>query len=210
MADKYTRRSMTEKNLARFYAIAQGIWSQLPPSARFRPLEDGKVLTRHRAFLEGLVDELVQGFYDTLFGPPPPPPRAVFREGERPLREKTLRDWYLRTVQGPFNGQYFAWQALVGLVHVRRQVTNAMMAAMWNWLVERVVERAHAALPPEEAKALEGAWRRLGFTVAALIGEEYLDAYLEALAEARGEDPQAFRALAQREAERLLRELTPR
>jgi hypothetical protein len=43
---------MTEKNLARFYAIAQEIWSQLPPQARFRPVEDGKILAQHRTFLE--------------------------------------------------------------------------------------------------------------------------------------------------------------
>ncbi len=96
----------------------------------------------------------MRGFYDTLFAHPPT--RAVFREGERPLREKTLRDWYLRTVAGPFNGQYFAWQALVGLVHVRRGVTNAMMASMWNWLTEQVAQRAHEALPPEEARAWKG------------------------------------------------------
>jgi hypothetical protein len=172
---------MTEKNLARFYAIAQEIWSQLPPQARFRPVEDGKILARHRTFLEGLTEGLVQGFYDTLFAHPPT--RAVFREGERPLREKTLRDWYLRTLAGPFNGQYFAWQALVGLVHLRRGVTNAMMTSMWNWLTEEVARKAREALPPEEARAL---------------------------AEGMGQEPASFRALAQREAERLLGELSPR
>jgi hypothetical protein len=199
---------MTDKNLARFYTIAQEIWSQLPPQARFRPVEDGKILARHRAFLEGLTEGLVQGFYDTLFAHPPT--RAVFREGERPLREKTLRDWYLRTLAGPFNGQYFAWQALVGLVHLRRGVTNAMMTSMWNWLTEEVARKAQEALPPEEARGLEGAFRRLAFTVAALISEEYLDAYLEALAEAFGKEPKEFRRLAQGEAEHLLKELTPR
>jgi len=199
---------MTEKNLARFYAIAQEIWSQLPPQARFHPVEDGKVLARHRPFLEGLTEDLVQGFYDTLFAHPPT--RAIFREGERPLREKTLRDWYLRTLAGPFNGQYFAWQALVGLVHARRGVTNAMMTGMWGWVTERVAQRAQEALPPEEARALEGAWRRLAFTVSALISEEYLDAYLEALAEALGREPQDFRRLAQEEAARLLQALTLR
>ena len=199
---------MTEKNLARFYGIAQEIWAQLPPQARFRPVEDGKVLARHRALLESFTEDLVRGFYDILFAHPPT--RAVFREGERPLREKTLRGWYLRTVAGPFNGQYFAWQALVGLVHVRRGVTNATMTSMWNWLTEEVARKAQEALPPEEARALEGAFRRLAFTVAALISEEYLDAYLEALAEGMGREPASFRALAQREAERLLRELRPR
>jgi len=199
---------MTEKNLARFYGIAQEIWAQLPPQARFRPVEDGKVLARHRALLESFTEDLVRGFYDTLFAHPPT--RAVFREGERPLREKTLTDWYLRTVAGPFNGQYFAWQALVGLVHVRRGVTNAMMTSMWNWLTEQVAQRAYEALPLEEARALEGSWRRLAFTVTALISEEYLDAYLEALAEALGKEPRDFRHLAQAEATRLLQALTPR
>lgn len=121
-----------------------------------------------------------------------------------------MTDCYLRTVAGPFNGQYFAWQALVGLVHVRRGVTNAMMASMWNWLTEQVAQRAYEALPLEEARALEGSWRRLAFTVTALISEEYLDAYLEALAEALGKEPRDFRHLAQAEVTRLLQALTPR
>ncbi|BDG16554.1 hypothetical protein Thermus71318_02320 [Thermus brockianus] len=198
---------VTEKNLARFYQIAQEIWSQLPSQARFRPLEDGKVLSRYAPLMEGFTEEVVQGFYDTLFGHSAT--RRIFREGERPAREKTLRDWYLRTLRGPFNGQYFAWQALVGLVHVRRGVTNAMMAAMWNWLTEEVARRARAALPPEEARALEDAWRRLAFTVMALIAEEYLEAYLEALALAKGEDPRAFLEEAQEAAARLLEKLKP-
>ncbi|WP_243028900.1 protoglobin domain-containing protein, partial [Thermus albus] len=136
---------MTDKNLARFYALAQEFWSQLPPQARFRPLEDAKTFARNKEVLKGFVEEVVQGFYDTLFSHPAT--RAIFREGERPQREKTLRDWYLRTVEGPFNGQYFAWQTLVGLVHVRRGVTNAMMAAMWNWVVENVSRLAQERLP---------------------------------------------------------------
>jgi hypothetical protein len=198
---------MTEKNLARFYRIAQEIWGQLPPTARFRPLEDAKVLARHAPLMETWTEELVKGFYDTLFGHPPT--RAVFREGERPAREKTLRDWYLRTLRGPFNGQYFAWQALVGLVHVRRGVTNAMMASMWNWFTEQVAQRARQALPEEEARALEDAWRRLAFTVMALIAEEYLGAYLEALALSEGEEPAAFARKAQEMAAQLLQALTP-
>ncbi len=199
--------SFVEKNLGPFYRKAQEIWDQLPPKARFRPLEDGKVLARYAPLMEGWVEEVVQGFYDTLFAHPPT--RAVFREGERPAREKTLRDWYLRTIRGPFNGQYFAWQALVGLVHVRRGVTNAMMASMWNWLTETVERKAWASLSEGEAQALAEAWRRLAFTVMALIAEEYLEAYLEALAQALGQDPEAFIGRAQAEAARLLEGLTP-
>lgn len=198
---------MTEKNLARFYQIAQEIWNQLPPKARFHPVEDGKVLARHRDLMASWTEELVQGFYDTLFGHPAT--RKIFREGERPAREKTLRDWYLRTIRGPFNGQYFAWQALVGLVHVRRGVTNAMMAAMWSWVTEKVSEKARAHLPPEEARALEDAWRRLAFTATALIAEEYLQGYLEALALSDRQDPEAFAQKAQMAAAALLAQISP-
>lgn len=198
---------MTDKSLGRFYALAQEVWSQLPPQARFRPLEDAKTFARHKEAMRSWVDAVVQGFYDTLFAHPAT--RAIFREGERPAREKTLRDWYLRTVEGPFNGQYFAWQTLVGLVHVRRGVTNAMMAAMWNWVVDTVSRLARQTLPQGEAEALADAWRRLGFTVMALISESYLHAYLEALAQAEGVEVGMFLQRAQEEAARMLRNLSP-
>ncbi|RTH13789.1 protoglobin domain-containing protein [Thermus scotoductus] len=198
---------MTDKSLGRFYALAQEFWSQLPPQARFRPLEDAKTFARHKEAMRSWVDAVVQGFYDTLFAHPAT--RAIFREGERPAREKTLRDWYLRTVEGPFNGQYFAWQTLVGLVHVRRGVTNAMMAAMWNWVVDTVSRLARQTLPQGEAEALADAWRRLGFTVMALISESYLHAYLEALAQAEGVEVGMFLQRAQEEAARMLRNLSP-
>lgn len=198
---------MTDKSLGRFYALAQEFWSQLPPSARFRPLEDARAFSRHKELMRGWVGQVVQGFYDTLFGHPAT--WAIFREGERPAREKTLRDWYLRTVEGPFNGQYFAWQTLVGLVHVRRGVTNAMMAAMWNWVVDTVSRLARERLSQEEAQALADAWRRLGFTVMALISEGYLHAHLEALAQAEGVEVGIFLQRAQQEAARLLASLSP-
>lgn len=198
---------MTDKSLGRFYALAQEFWSQLPPQARFRPLEDAKTFARHKEAMRSWVDAVVQGFYDTLFAHPAT--RAIFREGERPAREKTLRDWYLRTVEGPFNGQYFAWQTLVGLVHVRRGVTNAMMAAMWNWVVDTVSRLARQTLPQGEAEALADAWRRLGFTVMALISESYLHAYLEALAQAEGVEVGMFLQRAQEEGARMLRNLSP-
>ncbi|ETN88970.1 globin [Thermus sp. NMX2.A1] len=198
---------MTDKSLGRFYALAQEFWSQLPPQARFRPLEDTKTFARHKEAMRSWVDAVVQGFYDTLFAHPAT--RAIFREGERPAREKTLRDWYLRTVEGPFNGQYFAWQTLVGLVHVRRGVTNAMMAAMWNWVVDTVSRLARQTLPQGEAEALADAWRRLGFTVMTLISESYLHAYLEALAQAEGVEVGMFLQRAQEEAARMLRNLSP-
>jgi hypothetical protein len=31
-----------------------------------------------------------------------------------------LRDWWKRTIEGPVDEDYWAWQAYVGLIHVKR------------------------------------------------------------------------------------------
>lgn len=191
----------TDKSLGEFYQKAQVIFDQLPPETRFR-FEDGKVIGRNRDFLLSLTEGLVKGFYDTLFAHPAT--RSVFREGERPIREEALRQWWKRTVEGPFNAQYFAWQTLVGLVHMRRRVTNAMMAAMWGFVARYVAEEAKRSLPPEEALALERAFGRLASTVTALIGEGYVQSHLEALSRATGKSVEELVELAVREAERHL------
>jgi hypothetical protein len=79
--------------------------------ARFRP-EDHQVLLKHKDRLLALTDELVKAFYDTLFATPNT--RKVFHEGERPEREKTLRDWWQRTIEGPVDEDYWAWHGLGG------------------------------------------------------------------------------------------------
>ncbi|MER3557439.1 MAG: globin [Thermus sp.] len=188
----------TDKSLGEFYRKAQVIFDQLPPETRFR-FEDGKVIGRNRDFLLSLTESLVKGFYDTLFAHPTT--RAIFQEGERPQREKTLQHWWRRTVEGPFNAQYFAWQTLVGLVHVKRRVTNAMMAAMWGFVVGYVAQEAERSLRAEEARALERAFQRIATTVTALIGEGYMQNLLEALSRATGKSVEELVELAVREAE---------
>ncbi|MGQ9735644.1 MAG: protoglobin domain-containing protein [Thermaceae bacterium] len=194
----------TDKSLGEFYQKAQAIFDQLPPEARFR-FEDGKTIAQHRDFLLSLGGGIVKGFYNTLFAHPTT--RRIFREGERPRLEKTLAHWWRRTVEGPFNAQYFAWQTLVGLVHLSRGVTSAMMTSMWGFIVDYVAERAKEALGEEEARRLEKAIRRLGITVTALIGEGYLQAHLEALSQKLEKSLEDLIAIARGETEELLRKM---
>ncbi len=188
----------TDQSLGQFDRKAQIIFDQLPPETRFR-FEDGKVIGRNRDFLLSLTEGLVKGFYDTLFAHPIT--RSIFQEGERPQREKTLQNWWKRTVEGPFNAQYFAWQTLVGLVHVKRRVTNAMMTAMWGFVTRYVAQEAERSLRAEEARALERAFQRLATTVTALIGEGYIQSHLEAFSQATGKSVEELLELAVREAE---------
>jgi hypothetical protein len=156
--------------------IARQAMEDMAQEARFRP-EDHQVLLKHKDRLLALTDELVKAFYDSLFATPNT--RKVFHEGERPNREKTLRDWWQRTVEGPVDEDYWAWQAYVGLIHVKRVVTNPMMVGQ-AFLIENVVRRHVNELEVVEALG------RLMATVAAIIAYGYEKIQLLSVEEATG------------------------
>jgi hypothetical protein len=159
--------------------IAAQAVDQMPPECRFRP-QDAQIIYEHKELLLGLEPQVVKGFYDTLYGHAPT--AAVFVEGERPDRETTLSHWWRRTVNGPLNDQYFAWMAMVGLVHVLRGVQNPMMLAMADWTVGVVAQNTvHAAIGQSDAERLVEAFRRLASTVGAIITSGYEQAVVDAL-----------------------------
>jgi hypothetical protein len=159
--------------------IAESAVDQVPPGRRFQQA-DSDVITSHRDLLLSLEPDLVASFYDTLFAHPPT--AAVFTEGERPAREDQLGNWWRRTVTGPHDERYFAWMAMVGLVHVVRGVSNPMMLAMKDHVVDFVVDRTQeAGLHPDEADELAGAFSRLFSTIAAIIALGYDRAVVGAL-----------------------------
>jgi hypothetical protein len=90
-----------------------------------------------------------------------------------------LRDWWKRTIEGPVDEDYWAWQAYVGLVHVKRVVTTPMMVGQ-AFLIENVVRR-HVN-EPEVVEALG----RLMATVAAIIAYGYEKVLLLSVEEATG------------------------
>jgi hypothetical protein len=166
------------------HELARRAIEQMPPQVRFRP-EDAKIIQGQKEVLLLLEGDVVKGFYDTLYAHPPT--SKVFVDGERPDREMTLLHWYRRTVIGPLNDQYFAWMAMVGLVHVTRQVSNPMMLAMADYVAQFVAERAVASeMGQADADALVDAFRRLTATVGAIITYGYDQATVSALFDVAG------------------------
>jgi truncated hemoglobin YjbI len=159
-----------DKELVNMADIAREARDQMPPETSFRP-EDSEVIVANRDFLLSLEPYVVAKFYDTLLAHPIT--AAIFHEGERPMREKTLSDWWQRTVNGPHDDAYFSWMAMVGLVHVVRHVTNPMMLSMADFLSATVAEAAQDALPEPDASRLAEAYRRLSATVVAVIAYGY-------------------------------------
>ncbi len=157
--------------------IMERVFEMIPPDWRFRP-EDSLTIQKHQDFLLSLTDELIGGFYDTLFAHPTT--RAVFREGERPEREESLRRFWLRVAQGPHDADFWKWMVLLGVLHFRRRVKSPMMLAAWTYILSKLRERAREALPPSESKALMEAMTRLATLSQALNVKGYIETFAQA------------------------------
>jgi hypothetical protein len=185
------------------HSMVDSILKSLVPSALPRP-EDHETLARNRAWLLGLEDELVALFYDTLYGYPVT--ATVFVDGERPDREQTLRGWWQRTVGAPIDMEYFRWMAFVGIVHIKRGVTNPMMLSMLQVVSEHVVDQARVALGETEATRLQQAFARVGTTVGSIISEAYTTGYVGALEDLAGLDPKLTARMLAMEVKRIEQE----
>ncbi len=92
--------------------------------------EDRCILQEATMHTQSWADEFVQMFYETLYAYPFT--KDVFHEGERPEREQTVRDWYLRITSGKLDDQFWEDQWRVGSQHVNRQVLNSYMFGMMH------------------------------------------------------------------------------
>jgi hypothetical protein len=170
------------------FETTQKILGDLPEGQRFSEA-DAILLTRFRAPLLALEDELVQGFYDTIQANPHM--ADLIGHGTRADRETTLRRWWQRTLNGPFDDKYWAWQSLVGVVHIKVGVKNPMMMGMWAW----VRAWLRSKLTPElvggadVAHDLMGSMERLALTTQAITAESYLAYNLEAVIRITGFKP---------------------
>lgn len=177
--------------------LAQRALDQMPQECRFRP-DDAALIRDHKELLLSYEAAYVQCFYGTVYGHPAT--AAVFTDGERADREATLIQWWRRTANGPLNDQYFAWMAMVGLVHVVRNVSNPMMLAMTDYTATFVAGAVDAAeMDHLEAVALVEAFRRLAVTVGAVISFGYDQAMVSALFSVAGMPEPLLRRLRDQE-----------
>lgn len=146
--------------------------------------QDFQTLKRHAGVAEAWADDLMKAFYDTLYAYPPT--AEVFREGERPAREETLLAWYREVVGGSGGRSFWVRQWIVGLVHIKRHVSNAFMISMASRIQILFLERCLEAFDPGEALALFGAFKRVTDVVVGLIAEGYHQGYRSAVEEVSG------------------------
>lgn len=170
------------------YELTRSIIDSIPAQQRFTAADEA-LLMQHKSALLALEDELVKGFYDEIEANPSI--NALLGEGARAQRETTLRRWWQRTLAGPIDDQYWAWQALVGVVHIKVGVKNPMMMGMWNWILARLRERVTADVigSAEAASQLMACVERLALTTQAITAESFLLNYLETVIRLTGFKP---------------------
>ena len=163
--------------------ITERLLNHIPQNLRLNE-EDIKVLNSHLDFFASKADVIKNDFYDTLFSNEAT--RKVFHEGERPIREKSLVDWVVKTIGGNFDMNYWAWQTFVGILHIKRKVSNDYMIIMMHRVSDLVVSEAYKDLPAEEASRLKTAWLKVAAIVLSLISESYHYFYLVAISQTTG------------------------
>ncbi len=163
--------------------ITRDILSELPKETKLTE-KDIAVLKGNKEFIFSLAGVIVQDFYDTLFGNEKT--KAVFKPGEREIREKSLTAWMIKTIDGKFDEAYWSWQTFVGILHVKRKVTNNMMIAMMGRVSDIIFTQAILQLPKEDAIALKTAWIKFSTTVLSLIAEAYHIFYMKAVSNVTG------------------------
>ncbi|NPA93492.1 MAG: globin [Chloroflexi bacterium] len=146
--------------------------------------EDGRILKETSDVTSQWVEELSQAFYDLLFSYEPT--AKVFYEGERAMREVSLKQWYLDVVSGNFTPEFWKHQWLVGLVHVARGVTNPYMLGMTSRVQQLFLHKCLEAFEPAQAEAVYGAFKRATDVVAGLVTEGYLQSYMTAMEKVAG------------------------
>ncbi len=169
------------------YELTRSIIESIPAQQRFTA-EDEALLMQHRDVLLALEDELVKGFYDAIEANPHI--NVLLGSGARAEREATLRRWWQRTLAGPIDEKYWAWQALVGVVHIKVGVKNPMMMGMWNWILTWLRPRVEAATADAKtAVAVMDCVQRLALTTQAITAESFLMNYLETVIRITGFKP---------------------
>ena len=132
------------------------------------------------------VDEIVQVFYDTLFAHERT--ASAFHEGERPLREKSLTEWYYSLFEANDDAKFWTTQARIGFAHIRRHINNEYMIGMSNRVQEMFLNKSVEAFGLERGLAVAQAFNRIMDAVVGLTAEGYDVMSQIAFSEATGAD----------------------
>lgn len=119
------------------------------------------------------IPEIVAEFFDTLYACEET--RNVFRDGERELLEKTLAAWIFDILSGYEDTEFWEYQWVIALVHMKREVRNIHVVGIMNRLQQVVLAKCQQTYEPERAVLVFSAFLRITGITTALIIECYTE-----------------------------------
>ena len=126
-------------------------------------------------------------FYDMLFAHDRT--AAVFHEGERPTREKSLIGWYHSLFEVDDEDKFWRDQIIIGFHHIRRHTNNEYMIGMANRVRLIFRDNIVKTLGCERGLEVSAAFDRIFDTVVGLTAEIYDAMSNVAFSESTGTSP---------------------
>ena len=146
--------------------------------------EDYGILQEHAPQTRAWMDELFADFYKAIFAYPIT--ANFFQNGALASHERFLHKWYMQTASGDYSTTFWQSQWVVGLVHIRKHVSNSFMFGAMSRLQQMFLRKCIEQLTPPKAERLYGAFKRVTDVVAGLIAEAYFMNYVDALTDVAG------------------------
>ncbi|MEE9348596.1 MAG: protoglobin domain-containing protein [Flavobacteriaceae bacterium] len=156
--------------------ITNRILSQIPDSIKLSD-KDIEILHASKDFVLDREDVIFEKFFEILLNFEPT--KNVFKEGEIPIVTNVFKRWLKITLSSEFNDKYWQWQTFVGLVHIKRGITNNVFISMLSVITEMLVEEVVTNVDKENAIPILKAWLRLSRMLSSLISESYRIFYLK-------------------------------
>ncbi|NPB04140.1 MAG: hypothetical protein GXO39_06995 [Thermotogae bacterium] len=150
------------------------------------PIEPhAQVLKRYASKLQRWSSLFAKAFYDRLFSYEET--ARIFKEEERPERERSLKTWYERTVSGEYDDDFWKWQYYrVGIAHVARGIPNEFVVAAMSFVQRAFLEKVKEEFPPDEGARVYLAFKHVTDAIVALISAGYMNSYLSGISTSTG------------------------
>ncbi len=132
---------------------------------------DWEVLANEVDEIKQWSPELIDVFYDTLYGIEET--KSVFREGERPKVEDTLKNWIISILSGDQGDSFWEHQWYVALLHIKRGTKNLYVLGIMNRLQQVFLEKCMETYEQDKAMSVYGAFHRISGMVSGLIAQCY-------------------------------------
>lgn len=179
--------------------LLQQIPQKLIPNAA-----DGAILQQHQAFFEKHKATVIQGFYDFMYDQDAT--KQHLSNENRTTREALLSQWYEITMQGHFDQAYWAWQALVGIVHIKHKIPDSAVLGMWSWLIDNLNQALLAEKTTAEVAQIMSILHKVQATVCSVIIESAKLSQQEAIKRASGLNPAILNRFIEIEINELLKQ----